>query len=51
MKRHQFLSYEQICSRIEVLQKRLLTPKINKELRQLLKRKQRFDKQAEKIFS
>ena len=50
MKRHQFLSYEQICSRIEVLQKDF-TPKTNRELKRLLKRKQRFDKKAEKIFS
>ena len=49
MKRHCFMSYEQICDRIEALQ-RDFTPKTNRELKKLLKRKQRLDKKAAKIF-
>ena len=48
-KRHQFLSYEQICDRIEKLEKDF-TPKNNQELKKLLKRKQALDKQAAEIF-
>ncbi len=39
------MSYEQICDRIEELQK-LFTPKENQELKDLLKRKERLDKKA-----
>jgi len=43
------MSYEQICDRIEALQKDF-TPENCPELRQLLKCKKRLDKKAAKIF-
>jgi len=49
MKRHYFMSYEQICDRIEALQKDF-TPENCPELKQLLKRKRHLDKKAVKIF-
>ena len=43
------MSYEQICDRIEALQKDF-TPETNQELKKLLKRKQTLDNKAAKIF-